>query len=282
MSTAGAVDYSYLRSLVLDHSQNVLDPSRDYLFAPRLARLLRNLGMSRMEQLVEHLRARSDPALERAVAEAMTINETSFFRDQKPFDLLRTELLPGLIERRRTEQALRFWSAGCSTGQEALSIAIVLREHFPQLACWNIRVEGTDFSSEVIERARAGNYQKIEADRGLPLPYLAKYFARSGEGWVARNNIRELCSFRQANLCGSLSPFGEPFDVIFLRNVMLYFAHETRRNLLHCVHRLTRSDGALILGVGEQAADSPLWTPVLAGGTCYYKPAVPHPTTNRR
>ena len=271
MATASAVDYGYLRSLVLGHSQNVLDPSRDYLFHSRLTRLLRNQGMSRLEEFVEHLRARRDPALERAVAEAMTINETSFFRDLRPFQLLRSELIPSLIERRRPAQTLRFWSAGCSTGQEALSIAMLVREHFPQLADWNIRIEGTDLSSEVVERARAGCYHRIEVNRGLPARCLVKYFERFGEDWVAGDEIRAMCSFRQANLCSSVMPFSRSFDVILLRNVMLYFGQDTRRMLLN-VHSLMASDGVLMLGVGEQTTESTGWTPVLAGGTCYYRP----------
>jgi len=141
METAGATDLVYLRALVFDHSHNVLEPSRDYLFETRLTKLLRNQGMTRLDELVRHLRARRDPVLSRAIAEAMTINETSFFRDCRPFDLLRTELLPKLIEERRMTRRLRFWSAACSTGQEAYSLAMLILEHFPQLATWNIRIE---------------------------------------------------------------------------------------------------------------------------------------------
>src|SRR5205823_3624001 len=186
---AAGVDYGYLRRVVFGYSQNVLDPSRDYLFDSRLARLLRNQGMSRLEELIEHLRTRKDPILERAIAEAMTINETSFFRDQRPFDLLRTELLPGLIERRKSTRSLRFWSAGCSTGQEALSIAILLREHFPRVIRWDIHIEGTDISGDVVERARSGRYHRIEVNRGLPARYLVKYFEQDGDDWVVRKEI---------------------------------------------------------------------------------------------
>jgi len=272
MATASAVDYALLRRVVLDHSRNLLDPSCDYLFDSRLARLVRNLGLSRVDELAEYLRTHRDPKLERAVAEAMTINETSFFRDQRPFELLQTELLPGLIERRRAAQALRFWSAGCSTGQEALSIAMLVREHFPQLAHWNIRIEGTDLSSEVVGRAKAGRYHRIEANRGLPARYLVKYFEQAGEDWVARDDIRAMCSFRRANLCSGVMPFIQAFDVILLRNVMLYLGKDTRTRLLEHVHSLMASDGVLMLGVGEQATDSSRWAPVLAGGTSYYRP----------
>lgn len=275
MATASAIDYGYLRQLVFGHSQNVLDPSRDYLFDARLTRVLRNQGMSRLEDLVEHLRKRNDPVLERTIAEAMTINETTFFRDNRPFELLRADLLPQLIDSRRTGRALRFWSAACSTGQEALSVAMLLREHFPQIAGWSIRIEGTDISAEVVDRARAASYHRIEVNRGLPVRMLVKYFDHDGEGWTAKREIRELCNFRQANLCAPRLPFNraeDRFDIIFLRNVMLYFSQETRKTLLAGVHRLLAPDGILFLGSSEQPADPSLWTAVLAGGTCYYRP----------
>jgi len=266
-----AADYGYLRRLVLGHSHNVLAPSQDYLFEAHLSRLLRDLGMSRVEELVRHLRARRDPALERAIAEAMTINETSFFRDQRPFELLRKELLPALIERRREKRSLRFWSAACSTGQEALSLAMLLLESFPELATWAIRIDGTDICGEAVARASAARYHRIEVNRGLPARYLVKYFEQDGEEWIAGPEIRGLCNFRQVNLCTGPLPFGEKFDLVFLRNVMLYFSQETRRSLLSEIHRHTASDGVLVLGVSEQA-DSTLWTSVLAGGTSYYRP----------
>jgi chemotaxis protein methyltransferase CheR len=271
---AAGIDYEFLRRVVLGCSQNVLDPSRDYLFDSRLARLLRNHGMTGLDQLVDRLRARRDSALERAVAEAMTINETSFFRDQRPFELLRAELLPRVIERRRSARGLRFWSAGCSTGQEALSIALLLREHFSFVLGWNIQIDGTDISCDVVERARAGRYHRIEVNRGLPARYLVKYFEQDGEDWVARNEIRAMCNFRQANLCAPRLPFSrrnDQFDLILLRNVMLYFSPETRAAVLNGLHGLIAPDGILLLGSSEQA-DSSLWTPVVAGGTVYYQP----------
>jgi chemotaxis protein methyltransferase CheR len=276
METAAATDFVYLRALVFDLSHNVLEPTRDYLFETRLTKLLRNQGMTRLDELVRHLRTRRDPVLERAIAEAMTINETSFFRDCRPFDLLRAELLPKLIEERRLTRRLRFWSAACSTGQEAYSLAMLILEHFPQLAAWNIRIEGTDICAEVVERAQAGSFHRIEINRGLPIRHVVRYFDRNGEDWTVKPEVRALCNFRQANLCGPSLPFGrtdDRFDVIFLRNVMLYFSQETRRTLLAGIHRLFPPDGILFLGSSEQPADPSLWTPVLAGGTCYFKPA---------
>jgi chemotaxis protein methyltransferase CheR len=197
----------------------------------------------------------------------------------RPFDLLRTELLPKIIENRRHCRTLRFWSAACSTGQEACSLAMMILEHFPLLVGWNIRIEGTDICSEVVERARAASYHRIEINRGLPARHIVRYFDRDGENWIAKPEIRKLCNFRQANLCTAPLPFNradDRFDVIFLRNVMLYFAQTTRRSLLAGIHRLLTPDGVLFLGSSEQPADPSIWTPILAGGTCYFRPVKPN------
>ncbi len=278
MQTDSSVHYDYLRQIVFTLSRNVLDPSRDYLFETRLSRLLRNQGMSRVGELVEHLRRGPNQGLERAIADAMTINETSFFRDTHPFELLRTELLPQLIEARRQTRMLRFWSAACSTGQEAYSLAMIVLEHFPMLTNWNIRIEGTDFCAEAVERAKAGRYHRIEINRGLPARCMVRFFDHQGEDWVVKPELRRLCNFRQGNLGAPRLPFSradDRFDVIFLRNVMLYFAQETRKTLLAGVHRLLPPDGVLFLGSSEQPADPSLWNAVLAGGTCHFRPRQP-------
>lgn len=275
MEKASPADYGFLRQLVFGLSQNVLDPSRDYLFDSRLDRLLRSHGMTRLEELVERLRRDKNPALETAVAEAMTINETSFFRDGRPFELLRTELLPRLIQARLTKRSLRFWSAACSSGQEAYSLAILMREHFPLLAGWDIRIEGSDISAEVVQRARAGRYHRIEMNRGLPARYLVRYFDSVGEDWVVKQEIRNMCNFHHANLCGPKMPWahgGGLFDVVFLRNVMIYLSQDTRKLLLERIHRLLAPDGILFLGSTEQPPDMSLWETVLTGGTCHYRP----------
>jgi chemotaxis protein methyltransferase CheR len=278
MQTSSSVDYGYLRELVFGLSQNVLDPSRDYLFETRLNRVLRNQGMTHLEELVECLKERKNPVLERSIAEAMTINETSFFRDSRPFELLRTEVLPRLIETRRHVRSLRFWSAACSSGQEAYSFAMMMLEHFPMLVGWNIRIEGTDICAEVVERAKAGRYHRIEINRGLPARFVVRYFDHAGEDWVVKEEVRKMCNFRQANLCGPQLPFhraDDRFDAILLRNVMLYFSQETRRTLLNNIHRILAPDGVLFLGSSEQPVDPSIWTSVLAGGTCHFKPRQP-------
>ncbi|MGB7986174.1 MAG: protein-glutamate O-methyltransferase CheR [Terracidiphilus sp.] len=278
MQTASSVDYGYLRQLVFGLSQNVLDPSRDYLFDTRLTKVLRSQGITQLEELVHLLKGKKNPALERSIAEAMTINETSFFRDGRPFELLRTELLPKLIESRRYLRTLRIWSAACSTGQEAYSMAMLLTEHFPLLAGWNIRIEGTDICKEVVDKALAGCYHRIEINRGLPARFVVRYFDHAGEDWTVKPEIRRMCNFRTANLCATPLPFNrsdDRFDIIFLRNVMLYFSQENRKILLAGIHKVLAPDGVLFLGSSEQPADPSIWTPVLAGGTCHFRPRQP-------
>jgi chemotaxis protein methyltransferase CheR len=150
-----------------------------------------------------------------------------------------------------------------------------MREHFPALTGWNIRIEGTDICSEVVERARAGCYHRIEMNRGLPARFVVRYFDHVGENWTVKPEIRAMCNFRQANLCSPLSPFNrieDRFDVIFLRNVMLYFSQETRKTLLAGIHRALAPDGILFLGASEQPSDPSLWTSMLDGGTCHFRP----------
>jgi chemotaxis protein methyltransferase CheR len=278
MEPTASADLSFLRKLVFGVSQNVLDPAHDYLFESRLSGLLRSYGMTRIGELVHHLRARKNPDLERAVAEAMTINETSFFRDRRLFDVLRTEVLPQLIENRRRARTLRLWSAACSTGQEAYSLAMLILDRMAALEGWNLRIEGTDISSEVIERAQVGTYQCVEIERGLTARHVVRYFDHQGEEWTVKPELRALCHFRQANLFGPRMPFSraaDRFDIILLRNVMLYFSQEHRRTLLAGIHRLLPPDGVLFLGSSEQPTDPSLWTPVLSGGACYFRPRQP-------
>jgi chemotaxis protein methyltransferase CheR len=154
-----------------------------------------------------------------------------------------------------------------------------LLEHFPLLAGWNIRIEGTDICAEVVEKSQAGCYHRIEMNRGLPARFIVRYFDHLGENWTVKPEVRKMCNFRQANLCSSPLPFNrtdDRFDVIFLRNVMLYFSQETRRPLLAGIHKVLAPDGILFLGSSEQPADPSIWTPVLAGGTCHFRPRQPN------
>jgi chemotaxis protein methyltransferase CheR len=266
-----ALDAEYLRAVVMRTSGNLIDAARDYLFESRLQPVLRDRGFVTLDQLVAALRVDSGARLRRSVAEAMTINETSFFRDAATFDLLREELLPALIAARREKRSLRLWSAASSSGQEAYSLAMLLREHFPALAAWKIEIVGTDISAAMVERSRAGRYQRIEINRGLPARLLLKYMVRTGDEWEAAPEIRSLCSFQQRNLCDP-APRLEQFDVVLLRNVMIYFPAETRRKILLDVHRSLAPDGALLLGMSEQPRLESHWETVLTPRTVWYRP----------
>jgi chemotaxis protein methyltransferase CheR len=264
-------DFVYLRSLVFEQSANVLDASRDYLFESRLQPLLQATGLETLDRLIAALRQQPGSSLKSFVAAAMTIKETSFFRDRTPFDLLRSELLPSLIKSRESIRRLRLWSAASSSGQEAYSLAMLLREHFPQLNDWQVEIVGTDISLEVIRRAQKGQYQKSEVSRGLPARYRIKFMRPCGDQWEIVPELRQMCRFHQRNLCDGPLPF-ENYDVILLRNVMIYFAPEARIRLLRDVHRLLPPDGALILGSSEQPDLPDHFRPVFKGSACYYQP----------
>ncbi|HLH33158.1 MAG TPA: protein-glutamate O-methyltransferase CheR [Alloacidobacterium sp.] len=264
-------DYAFLRQFILERSENVLDPSRDDIFDARLYGLMQMHGITGIDELVAKLRLAVDPALAHAVVEAMTINETSFFRDQSVFELLRRKLLPQLIESRASQRSLRFWSAACSSGQEAYSLAMLLRYNFPQLADWKIEIIGTDIHAEMIRRAQTGRYHRMEVNRGLPARLLLRYFERDGEEWEIASELRNICRFQQRNLTHAL-PLLDRYDGILMRNVLFYFSEATQQRILQRAHAALHRDGFLILGSSEQACLQSLWHPVLDSNACYYKP----------
>src|SRR5277367_4363409 len=266
-------DYAYLRGLVLEQSANLVDPSRNALFDARLTPIARLSGAANLKDFVNMLKAGRPAHLHRAVAEAMTINETSFFRDIKPFEMLREVVFPQLIEQRMQSRQLRIWSAASSTGQEAYSVAMLIAEHFPDLAQWDVKIIGTDISRQVVDYAQKGRYRRLEANRGLPARMLLKYMVREGEEWEINPQVRSLCEFHYANLCGPL-PFLPFFDLVLMRNVLLYFSQQDRRALFSEIHRKLSPSGYLVLGNAEQAEDSTNLFEVEFGADCYfYSPA---------
>jgi chemotaxis protein methyltransferase CheR len=266
-------DYAYLRKVVLSESANLIDPSRNGLFETRLTPIALRAGASTLEDFVGILRIDQTTQLHRAVAEAMTINETSFFRDGRPFDTLRETILPALIERRRPQRKLRIWSAASSTGQEAYSLAMMICEDFPELAGWDVKIVGTDVSHQVIEYAQRGRYRRLEVNRGLPARMLVKYLVRDGEEWEVTAKLRALCEFQYANLCAPL-PKLPVFDLVLLRNVLLYFPEQDRSCVFEDVHRQMNPRGFLMLGNSEQAEDSTDNFEVeFASDTYFYRPA---------
>jgi chemotaxis protein methyltransferase CheR len=262
-------DYAYLRGLVLDQSANLIDPSRNALFDTRLSSLARIAGASNLEDFVSLLRSGRPVHLHRAVAEAMTVNETSFFRDVQPFEMMREVIVPSLIRERERERRLRIWSAASSTGQEAYSLAMLIVEHFPELATWNVKIVGTDISRQVVDYAQRGRYRRLEVNRGLPARMLLKYMIRTEDEWEVCPQIRSMCEFQYANLCEPLLQMPE-FDLVLLRNVLLYFSHHDRGAVFSDVHRKMRPDGYLVLGNAEQAEDSTNLFEVEFAANCYF------------
>ena len=230
-----------------------LDESKGYLVETRLGGLLTEVGASNFSELFYKARADASSKLRGKIIEAITTNETSFFRDTSPFELLRHKLIPDIIDRRNRNGAripIRIWSAACSTGQEAYSTGIVLKELLGDLNRYDIRILGTDISNKVVAQASYGEYNRLELERGLPQDALVRHFTASGDRWKVRDEIRAMATFRTMNLLEPFS-FPNPFDIIFCRNVAIYFteADKTRlfRNLAKCLAR----DGGLIIGSTE-------------------------------
>jgi chemotaxis protein methyltransferase CheR len=262
-------DYAYLRGLVLEQSANHIDPSRNALFDTRLTPIARLSGAANLEDFVSILKAGRPAHLHRAVAEAMTVNETSFFRDINTFEMLREVVLPQLIEQRMQRRQLRIWSGASSTGQEAYSMAMSVAEYFPDLAQWDVKIIGTDISRHVVDYAQRGRYRRLEVNRGLPARMLLKYMVREGEEWEVAPRIRSMCEFRYANLCAPM-PHLPVFDLVMLRNVLLYFSQHDRRALFSEVYRKTAPGGYLVLGNAEQAEDSTNLFEVEFAANCYF------------
>ncbi len=243
--------FSFISDLVRDRSAIVLEPGKTYLVESRLAPLAREHGLQSIDDLVEALRRPGAQSLTRKVVEAMTTNETSFFRDMHPFDALKTQILPELINNRSRERTLSIWSNACSSGQEVYTIAMILRENFPQLAGWKIKLVASDLSSQILAKAREGVFNQTEVNRGLPLPMLLKYFTKNGLTWRIKDEIRNMVDFCELNLVEPW-PSIPAMDVIFLRNVLIYFSPETKKEILAKARRVLRPDGYLFLVAPKQ------------------------------
>jgi chemotaxis protein methyltransferase CheR len=249
-------NYRLLRERVYSQSGIVLGDDKHYLFETRLAPILRQLGLASINDLCTLLRANSETAVGRQVVEAMTTNETYFFRDPAHYEAIRTVLLPRLKEDRRDTKRLWFWSAAASTGQESYSLAMLLLEE--AFHDWNIQILGTDFSSQVLERARAGKYQQIEVNRGLRAALLVKHFRRAGVDWQLSEQVRRMVRFETIDLRKSMRAIG-PFDLVFCRNVMIYFDNETKMRILKELHGTLFRGGWLLLGGAETAFGVDEW-----------------------
>ena len=240
--------YRFLQEYVYRESGIVLDADKHYLLEARLAPIVHQMRLPSVNDLCALLRGASDGPLRQQVVDAMTTNETYFFRDPAQYDVLKSAVLPALIAERQDTRRLSFWSAASSSGQEAYSLAMLLLEM--GVGDWNIRILGTDLSTRMLERAREGKFLQIEVNRGLPAQYLVKYFRRTGLEWQLKDEVRRMVRFESFDLRKSMSALG-PFDIVFCRNVLIYFDVESKRRILRELQATLFKGGYLLLGGSE-------------------------------
>ena len=242
-------DFDYLRKLLKERSGLVLSAEKQYLAESRLLPVARRHGLATLGDLVGKLKEPA-PALANQVVEAMTTNETFFFRDKIPFDHVRDTIMPALVAARAREKRIRIWCTAASTGQEPYSLAMILKAMNVQLAGFRIDILATDLSGEVLERAKNGTYSQFEVQRGLPIQLLVKYFTQAGDNWQITPELRDMVQFRPLNLLNDFTPLGA-FDLVFCRNVLIYFDQPTKTAVLDRLARQMPADGYLVLGAAE-------------------------------
>jgi len=243
-----ATDFAFVSGLVRKEAAIILGPGKEYLVEARLAALARNNGAASVPEYIARIQRSGDPKVAEAITDALTTNETSWFRDREPFAALNDAVLPELVSTRAANRHLRIWSAACSSGQEPYSLAITLEQFLP--AGWTYEIIATDISREMLTRATDGAFSQVEVNRGLPANLLVHYFEREGAHWRISPSIRRSVTFKRVNLAGTLPPL-PMFDVIFLRNVLIYFDVETKAEVLTKVGRSLRPNGYLFLGAAE-------------------------------
>ena len=273
VATLPADDFFYLSQLMHERAAIVLEPGKEYLALSRLDPVAREMGVGSVAALVDVLRREeASSQLHDQVVDALTTNETTFFRDFNPFESLRSDVLPEVLERKQRSRTLAIWSAGCSTGQEPYSIAMAIREHFPELLTWQLTILGTDISASVLDRARRGRYGQLEVNRGLPANLLVRHFTRAGMEWEIEEPIRRMVRFQRHNLVDAW-PVMPPFDLVFMRNVMIYFDVETKRQVLSRMLGQLAPRGYLLLGASETTFNiSDDYDRQLVGRTAWYRP----------
>ena len=267
-----AAEFHYIADLVRTHAAIVLEAGKEYLVETRLEPLARKEGYPSLSHMIEALRALPiNDGLHAAVIDALTTNETLFFRDFYPFEALRQIIIPDLITRRQSFRQLTFWSAACSSGQEPYSLAMLLREHFPQVKDWQITIAASDISEASLERAQQAVYSQFEVNRGLPAHYLTKYFTQHEGLWHLKDEIKNMVRFRKHNLQHP-SPRTPLWDIILLRNVLIYMDVPAKRTILQGMHEHLTPGGYLFLGAAETTLHiDPLWKPISCGRTVAYQ-----------
>jgi len=242
-------DYDYLRKLLKDRSGLILSADKQYLVESRLTPLARKASIATLGELVSKLKA-SNERLTVDVVEAMTTNESFFYRDKVPFDHFKDAIMPSLIASRAKERRIRIWCAAASTGQEPYSLAMCLKDMKDKIAGWRVDIVGTDLSTEVLEKAKAGLYSQFEVQRGLPIQMLVKHFVQTGDTWQISPEIRAMVQYKPLNLLADFAHLGN-FDVVFCRNVLIYFDQETKIGVLNRIAKMLEGDGFLVLGAAE-------------------------------
>lgn len=253
MTTTAALDsnsFDYVRKLVQDISAIALEPSKGYLVESRLVPVAQAHGLRTVAELVALLRSKPLGKIHAQVVEAMTTNETSFFRDVHPFEALKNVILPEIIRTRAAQKSLRIWSAACSSGQEPYSISLMIHDKFPQLRDWDVQIFATDLSRQMIDRAQQGKFTQFEVNRGLPVALLVRHFQKVGLHWQLKPEVMKPVRFQQLNLIEDW-PRLPTMDVIFIRNVLIYFTPETKRQILGRIRKQLAPDGVLFLGGAE-------------------------------
>jgi len=270
--TVTAEQFTFLANMLREKSAISIGPGKEYLVESRLTPVAKAIGLPDLSALIDELQRPFPNATVRdRVIEAMTTNETSFFRDHHPFDTLRTHVLPDIIKANQAVRRLSIWSAASSTGQELYSIAMLLDMNFPELADWDITLVGTDLSTDVLEKARAGRFSPLEVNRGLPAPMMARYFTRDGAQYVIDEKLRKWCSFEKMNLAEPWPPM-PLFDIVFCRNVLIYFELDVRQNILQRIHRSLATGGYLYLGGSESTVGVTTgFEPIRVGNTVVYR-----------
>ncbi|MFD2262639.1 CheR family methyltransferase [Lacibacterium aquatile] len=243
-------DFEFLSRTVRQRSGLVLTEDKVYLVESRLMPVARKQGLKSVDELVQQMKAKPDQAILRAVTEAMTTNETLFFRDTKPFDQFKKVVMPALLNDRASRKTIRIWCAACSSGQEPYSLAMILKEEGVRLAGWKFEIVATDINTEVIDRAKAGLYSQFEVQRGLPIQYLMKYFKQVEDKWQITPEIKAMIDYREFNLLTDPRGLGQ-FDVVFCRNVLIYFDQPTKAQVLDRIRGVMPEDGVLYLGGAE-------------------------------
>ncbi len=270
-TTLSPAGFDFVRALVHRESAIVLAPGKEYLVEARLGPLARSRGLRDVQALVEAVRAAPDRESTQLIVEALTTNETSWFRDGDPFTGLVQTVLPSLLGARGPAEPLRVWSAACSSGQEPYTIAMLLKDALPGAAD-RVRISASDISREMVERTRAGRFSQMEVNRGLPAPMLVRHLTRSGSEWQVNPDLRRMVTAFECNLAAPLPRTG-PFDVVFLRNVLIYFDIPTKRSILAQVRALMRPDGWLFLGAAESTLGvDDAWERVAVGRSSAYRP----------